>query len=88
MLADDQRELLAQATSRRDRLTQRVETIAEAKEVAGKEFARIPWRACGPEGENELARSGISVRCLLREDGRAVDRPDDRDVQALLARAY
>jgi prolyl-tRNA synthetase len=88
MLDDDQRELLAQATSLRDRLTQPVETIDEAKEVASKEFARIPWRACGPEGENQLARSGISVRCLLREDGLPVDHPDDRDVEALLARAY
>jgi prolyl-tRNA synthetase len=88
MLDDDQRELLAQATAFRDRLTQRAETVEEAKAIAGKGFARIPWRVCGPDGEDELARAGISVRCLLREDGRPVDRPDDIDVDALVARAY
>jgi prolyl-tRNA synthetase len=88
MLEDDQHALLAQATAVRDRLTQRVQTVEEAREIASTGFARIAWRACGPDGEDELARSGISVRCLVHEDGRPVDRPDDDDVDALLARAY
>jgi prolyl-tRNA synthetase len=88
MLEDDQQELLAQATSLRDRLTQRVDTVAQAKEVARNGFARIPWRACGPDGEDDLTTAGISVRCLLRADGRTVDRTDDPEVEALVARAY
>src|SRR3984885_11335754 len=88
MLEDDQHALLEQATASRDRLTQRAQTVEEAKEIAGKGFARIAWRVCGSDGEDELARSGISVRCLLREDGRPVDRPADDDVEALVARAY
>jgi prolyl-tRNA synthetase len=87
-LQDDQQEFLAQATTLRDQLTQRAGTVEEAREIASTGFARIPWRACGPDGENDLARSGISVRCLIREDGGPVDRPDDGDVEALLARAY
>ncbi len=88
LLEDDQQELLAQASTVRDQLTERVETVEQAKEIASDRFARIPWRACGPDGEDELAASGISVRCLLREDGQPVDRPDDDDVDALVARAY
>jgi hypothetical protein len=81
-------ELLAQATILRDQLTGRVETVEEAKKIAAKGFARIAWRACGPDGEKELATSGVSVRVLLHDDGRVVERPDDADVDALLARAY
>ena len=88
MLQDDQQELLVQATTSRDQLTQPVATVHEAKEIASKGFARIPWQACGPDGELDLATSGISVRCLLRANGLPVDRPDDADVEALVARAY
>jgi hypothetical protein len=35
-----------------------------------------------------MARAGISVRCLLREDEQPVDDPEDDAVEALLARAY
>jgi prolyl-tRNA synthetase len=88
MLADDQRELLAQATALRDELTRPAESIEEAKELANDGFARLSWRACGTEGEDRLARAGVSVRCLVREDGEPVDDPDADGVQALLARAY
>ena len=40
------------------------------------------------EGEQRLAKAGISVRCLVRRDGQPVDDPNDDDVDALLARAY
>jgi prolyl-tRNA synthetase len=87
MLEDDQQDLLLQATTLRDQLTQRAETVEEAKEIARTGFARIPWQACGPEGEDEIAASGMSLRCLWREDGLSADRPDDADVEALIARA-
>ena len=88
MLEDDQRELLRQATTLRDRRTHRAKTLEDAEEIARNGFARILWRACGRNGEDRLAQAGISVRCLLRADDRAVDDTDDDAVEALLARAY
>jgi prolyl-tRNA synthetase len=88
MLSDDQQALLNQATSLRDRLTRHADTIAEARDTANEGLARIAWRACGGDGEERLARAGISVRCLVREDGQPVDDPSADGVEALLARAY
>jgi prolyl-tRNA synthetase len=88
MLADDQQELLRQATALRDGRTYRAKTLQEAEEVAGNGFARISWRACGRSGEERLAQAGISVRCLLRPDDQPVDDIDDDAVEALVARAY
>jgi prolyl-tRNA synthetase len=88
MLEDDQAALLAQATALRDASTRSVHTVEEAAEAARGGFARMPWRACGSEGEARLARDGVSVRCLLREDGMPVVDPDADGVDALLARAY
>jgi prolyl-tRNA synthetase len=88
MLIDDQRELLAQATALRDGRTRPARSIDEACELAGDGFARLPWRACGAEGEDRLATAGVSVRCLVRDDGEPVDDPDADGVDALVARAY
>ena len=88
MLADDQSALLAQATMLRDERTRAAESIDEAEELAADGFARISWRACGIDGEDRLARAGVSVRCLLRNDGKPVDDPDADGVDALVARAY
>lgn len=88
ILDDDQRELFEQAIAMRDRRVRRAETLTDAIEIATDGFARIPWRACGPDAEDLMAAEGISVRCLLREDGQPVDDPDDAAVEALLARAY
>ena len=88
MLQVDQRELLAQAAALCSGKTESVQTVQDAQEVAARGFARIPWRAVGPDGEDRLAQRGISVRCLLHQDGRPVDDPDEHGVEALLARAY
>jgi prolyl-tRNA synthetase len=88
MLIDDQRELLAQATALRDTRTRPAQSLDEARELAADGFARLPWRDCGEDGEARLAQAGISVRCLLREDGEPVDDPDADGVDALVARAY
>ncbi|HEY1519064.1 MAG TPA: proline--tRNA ligase [Solirubrobacteraceae bacterium] len=88
MLVEDQRDLLAQATALRDRLTRPARSIDEARELAADGFARLAWRACGTEGEDRLAQAGVSVRCLVREDAEPVDDPDADGVDALLARAY
>ncbi len=88
MLQDDQQELLAQATALRDGKTKSVQTVQAAQEIANEGFARIPWRALGADGEDRLAQDGISVRCLIHDDGTPVDDPADDTVEALLARAY
>lgn len=88
MLVDDQRELVAQATKLRDVRTRPAQSIDEAREIANGGFARLPWQACGTDGEERLAQAGVSVRCLLREDGEPVDDPNASGVDALLARAY
>ena len=88
MLDADQHALLEQATTLRDGLTRDVETLKDAKDAASEGFARIPWRACGCDGEEQLAQDGISVRCLVREDGEPVEDSEADDVHALLARAY
>lgn len=88
MLVDDQTELLTQATSLKDERTRPTRSISEARELASDGFARVPWRDVGTDGEDLLARTGVSVRCLLREDGEPVDDPDADGVDALVARAY
>jgi prolyl-tRNA synthetase len=88
MLVDDQRELLAQATALRDERTRSARSLDEAREIAGEGFARLPWRSCDGDGEERLAQAGLSVRCLVREDGEPVDDPNAAGVQALVARAY
>lgn len=88
MLEDDQHELLAEANALRGAKTESVQTVQAAREMAGRGFARIPWRTLGVDGEERLARGGVSVRCLIREDGEPVDEPDHDGVEALLARAY
>jgi prolyl-tRNA synthetase len=88
MLDDEHQELRDQATALRTGLTHQAKTIEDARQIATEAFARIPWRACGRDGEDQLAQAGITVRCLLREDGRPVDDPSNDAVEALLARAY
>ena len=88
MLVDDQAELLAQATTLRDARTRPARSLDEARELAGEGLARLPWRDCGEDGEARLAQAGVSVRCLLREDGEPVDDPAADGVDALVGRAY
>ena len=44
--------------------------------------------AVGTEGEARLAEQGITVRCLLREDGTVPDGEDEPGLAAVVARAY
>ena len=87
-LVEDQAELLAQAGALRDSQTSDAVSIDDAAERAARGFVRIPWSACGPDGEALLAKAGVSVRCLVRLDGRPVVDPDGDGVDALVARAY
>ena len=88
MLLDDQAALLAQATALRDARTTPARSVDEAREIAGQGFARVRWRDCGEDGQDRLAQAGVSVRCLVREDGKPVEDPDADGVDALVARAY
>jgi prolyl-tRNA synthetase len=88
ILEAEQDELLDQARVLRDRLTSRVTTIEEAIEQARVGAALMPWATVRPDGERRLLEHGVSVRCLIREDGQPVDDPGAEGVDALLARAY
>jgi prolyl-tRNA synthetase len=88
MLVDDQRELLAQATALRDERTRSARSLYEAQDIAGEGFARLSWRTYDGDDEARLAQAGMSVRCLVREDGEPVDDPNAAGVEALVAQAY
>lgn len=83
-----QGELLAQATRRHAERSADVVTIDEAREVAAEGFARIPWANLGEQGETELAKDAITVRCLQLPDGSVPASEDEPDVMAVVARSY
>ncbi|MFD3454217.1 proline--tRNA ligase [Streptomyces sp. NPDC058691] len=87
-LEEDQATLLRQSRERRESRTVDVATIAEAAEAAATGWARIPWADLGPEGEAKLAEQGVSVRCLLTEDGAVPETDDAPGTVAVVARAY
>jgi prolyl-tRNA synthetase len=80
--------LLAEATTRRVTRTVDVSTIAEASEAATTGWARIPWATLGLEGEAELAKSGVTVRCLVMPDGSLPDSDSAEGALAIVSRAY
>jgi prolyl-tRNA synthetase len=88
LLEEIQRSLHDEALERRESRTVDVETVAEAAEAAATGFARLPWSAVGDAGEDELARSSVTVRCLQRPDGSLPGAEDDPDLVAVVARAY
>jgi prolyl-tRNA synthetase len=87
-LAAVQAGLLAEATRLRDERTTEATTIDDAREAAQTGFARIPWDALGTEGEAELAKASVTVRCLQRADGGLPLSEDELDLVAWVARAY
>jgi prolyl-tRNA synthetase len=83
-----QAQLLAEATDRRNSRTVDVATIAEAADAAATGWARIPWASLGTEGEAELAKSSVTVRCLVMPDG-SLPASDNADgAIAIVARSY
>ncbi|HUF32816.1 MAG TPA: proline--tRNA ligase [Acidimicrobiales bacterium] len=87
-LGEIQRGLLDEARQRRRSRTADVSSVAEAVEAAATGFARIPWSKLGDGGEDELAASGVSVRCLQSADGGLPDTADDPGLVATVGRAY
>ncbi|MER6627787.1 proline--tRNA ligase [Streptomyces sp. NPDC000987] len=92
ILEEDQALLLAQSRERRESRTAEVSTLAEAVEAVGSAgaggWARIPWAALGEEGEAALAEHGMTVRCLVAEDGSVPAADDAPGNVAVVARAY
>jgi prolyl-tRNA synthetase len=80
--------LLAEARAWRDDRTVAVATLEEAIAASAEGFARIPWRLLGEEGEEQLARASVTVRCLQLPDGTVPDDLDDPELDALVARTY
>ncbi|MGW2820872.1 proline--tRNA ligase [Streptomyces sp. NPDC001443] len=89
ILDEDQALLLRQSRERRESRTSEVSTFADAVETAvGGGWARIPWAALGEAGEAALAEHGVTVRCLVAEDGSVPDDGDAPGNVAIVARAY
>ncbi|EPH46280.1 putative proline--tRNA ligase 2 [Streptomyces aurantiacus JA 4570] len=89
ILEEDQELLLTQARDRRESRTSDVTSADEAVEaaVAGG-WARLPWAALGPAGEARLAEHGVTVRCLVAEDGAVPDADEAPGNVAVVARSY
>jgi prolyl-tRNA synthetase len=87
-LTDAQADMLATAGQARDARTAEVRNIDAAVEAAQEGFARVPWQALGERGEDELARHGVTVRCIQREDGTVPAADDEPDLFAVVAKAY
>jgi prolyl-tRNA synthetase len=88
LLADVQQGLYDQALSARDARTVDVTSVDEALEAATTGFARLPWAAVGDAGEDRLAQSAVTVRCLQRADGGVPSSEDEPDLVAIVGRSY
>jgi prolyl-tRNA synthetase len=88
ILEQDQQLLLDQTRERRLARTVDVNTLDEAVEAAGTGFGRISWAELGPEGEAKLAEQGVTVRCIVAEDGSVPATDDQPGNIAVVARAY
>jgi len=85
---DLHRSLIDEARAMLERRTVDVDGVPAAIEAARDGFARLPWAACGEEGERTLNAEGVSVRCLTLADGSMPASLDDPDLVATVARAY
>ena len=70
------------------RRTVDVSDVDAAIDAARDGFARLPWAACGVEGERRLNAAGVSVRCITTADGAVPDSLDADDLLAIAGRAY
>jgi prolyl-tRNA synthetase len=83
-----QLDMFETATARRDAFISDCSTLDEARDAAQAGVARVPWEAVGTDGEQKLATSGLTVRCLQSSDGSLPDTDHDMDSLAYVARAY
>jgi len=87
-LDSDHDAMYAAALAFRDERTVAVATVDDAAEAAKTGWATIPWATLGVEGEAQLAKSAITVRCLTLPDGSVPTSEDNPEVIAVVARAY
>lgn len=94
MLDSIQADLLIEARRRQEERTARASSPEEAVEAVESGpggqpgFALVPWDAVGEEGEARLAGSGMTVRCLRREDGSLAESDAETGLVAVVARSY
>jgi prolyl-tRNA synthetase len=83
-----QMDMFDAATARRDATISDCTTLDQARDTAQTGVTRLPWELIGTSGEQDLATSGLTVRCLHRSDGSLPDTDHDTGVLAYVARAY
>jgi prolyl-tRNA synthetase len=83
-----QTDMFDAATARRDIAISDCTTLDQARDVAQTGVARLPWELVGASGEQDLATSGLTVRCLQLGDGSLPETDHDAGVLAYVARAY
>ena len=88
LLAREQAAMLGGARAARDARTFDVASVTDAVEACRQGWARVPWSALGEKGEDQLAQSAITVRCLTRADGSVPDSESETDLIAYVARSY
>jgi prolyl-tRNA synthetase len=81
-------DMLDAATARRDAFISDCSTLDQARETAQTGVARVPWEIVGAAGEQDLAASGLTVRCMQRADGSMPESDDDAGALAYVAKAY
>src|SRR6478736_619649 len=83
-----QSDMFEAAMARRDAIISDVTTLDEARDAAQTGVARLSWDVVGTAGEQDLATSGLTVRCLQLGDGSLPETDDDAGALAYVARAY
>jgi prolyl-tRNA synthetase len=83
-----QMDMFEAATARRDAAISDCTTLDQARDVAQTGVARLLWEVVGTAGEQDLAASGLTVRCLQLGDGSLPETDHDAGALAYVARAY
>jgi prolyl-tRNA synthetase len=83
-----QKDMFDAATARCDATISECATLEAARDAAQTGVARVPWELLGAAGEQDLATSGLTVRCLQRSDGSLPETDHDAGALAYVARAY
>lgn len=87
-LIDEQNSMLDSARAERDSRIKPATTVEETIGIASEGWARVPWAVLAESGEEQLARFGLSVRCLQRLDGSVPEDGAESDLVAFVARSH
>jgi prolyl-tRNA synthetase len=88
LLETMQSEMFEAALKFRDDATHDVASVAEAMEAAQDGFARLPWDVVGSDGETQLKKDAITVRCLQRADGSMPTSDTEDNLLCIVAKSY